>query len=205
MFRKTFGRVLTLALCVCLFLCAFVPTASGASPAPSAPSPVQIQFTEEERAYIQSCGTLRVGYVQDRIPVSFTGKDGELDGISRYIFDRLAQLSGLTLEYVPLPAGSITYDYLMEQKLDLVTSVEYNKENLNARGILISEPYLSSRKVVVARRNLAFDPNANLSVAVSTGSQTLKKVLNGIYPNFRLEDYDSSPTASTPCWPIRRT
>ena len=191
MFQKHFGRALTLALSLVLLLSVFLPTAGAASPAPSAPPPVSIQLTEEEQAYIDSCGTLRVGYVQDRIPVSFTGDNGELAGISRYIFDRLARISGLTLEYVPLPAGSITYDYLMEQKLDLVTSVEYNEENLNARGILISQPYLSSRKVVVVRQDMTFDPSANLSVAVSTGSQTLKKVLNRIYPNFQLVDYDS--------------
>ena len=150
-----------------------------------------IDFTPEERDFIASHDSLRIGYVQDRVPVSFSGEDGELAGISRYIFDHVSELCGIEFEYVPLPAGDVTYDYLLSADLDLVSSVEYNKENQNARGILISNPYLSSRKVVVARDGLDFRYDANLKIAISTGSQTLRKVLGASYPNFELVDYPS--------------
>ena len=148
-------------------------------------------LTEEEQAYIASAPALRVGYVQDRIPVSFRGENGELAGISRFIFDRLAQISGLTFEYVPLPGGAVTYDYLMSEHIDLVTSVEYNKENQGARGIMMSDPYLSSRKVIVARRDFTYSRDDPHSVALSSGSQTIKKVLNETYPNYTVVDYDT--------------
>ncbi len=150
-----------------------------------------LRLTREEQDYLANHSSVRVGYVQDRIPVSYTGEDGSLAGISRYVFDRLGALTGLSFQYVSLPSGSVTYDYLLEERLDLVTSVEYNPENLNARGILLSQPYLSSRKVVVAREGLDFRPDAALTVAVSTGSQTLKKVLNRMFPHFTLIDCDS--------------
>ena len=79
--------------------------------------------------------------MQDRIPVSFTNKNGEFAGISRMIFDRVSELSGLRFEYIPLPEGDVTFEYLMEQNLDLVSSVEFNEENKHARGILLSDPY----------------------------------------------------------------
>ncbi len=140
----------------------------------------------------QSLGVLKVGYVTDRNPVSYRDEEtGELGGISREIFDRIQELSGLQFEYVELPSGSVTYSYLWEQGFDLVTSVEYNKANLNAKGILMSEPYIRGKKVIVGRSDLLFDRNANLTVAVSTGSQTLKKVLQAQYPNFQLKDYDT--------------
>ncbi len=129
--------------------------------------------------------------MSDRRPVSFRGGDGQLAGISRYIFDRIAEISGLRFEYIEIPSGNITYDYLVGEGFDLVTSVEYNQENREARGILISNPYLSSRKVIVAKEGLNFKPNAPYTVAVSTGSQTLRKVINGQYPNFKLVDYPS--------------
>lgn len=151
----------------------------------------ELLLSEEEQAYVDQAGTLRIGYVQDRIPVSFMNDQGELDGISRAIFDRVSELTGLSFEYIPLPTGDVTYDFLLGEKLDLVTSVEYNEENRHANGILISEPYLSSRKVVVAREGLDFSYSANLSVAISTGSQTIRKVLSAAYPNFTLVDYDS--------------
>ena len=150
-----------------------------------------ITLTEEERDYIAAHPVLKVGYVQDRIPISFADENGECAGISRYIFDRVRELCGIDFEYVPLPTGDVTYDYLLSEGFDLVTSVEYNKENKKARGILISEPYLSSRKVIVARQDMEFSYDEDWSVAVSTGSQTLKKVLAATFPNFALKDYAS--------------
>ena len=133
----------------------------------------------------------KVGYVQDRKPVSYMNEDGELGGITRYILDRISELSGVEFEYVALPNGAVTYDYLLGEGFDLVTSVEYNEENKKARGILISDPYLSGQKVIVAREGVEFSFNADLKVAVSTGSQTLKKVLARLFPNFEQVDYDS--------------
>lgn len=185
MIRKPAIRWLSMALAAVVFLCAAAPCAAYAD------GERTLSLTEEERAYIDSCGTLKVGYVQDRIPVSFMGEDGELAGISRYIFDRLQRLTGLAFEYAALPTGDVTYDYLQNEGFDLVTSVEYNQENKNARGILISDPYLSSRKVVVVRDDLDFSYTADLKVAISTGSQTIRKVLGAAYPNFELVDYSS--------------
>ncbi len=184
--RKTAIRRLALILAVGALLCAAAPCGAWAAGGERA-----LSLTAEEQAYVDGCGTLKVGYVQDRVPVSFMGEDGDLAGISRYIFDRLQQLSGLSFEYVALPAGDVTYDYLQSEGFDLVTSVEYNQENKKARGILISEPYLTSRKVVVARTDLEFSYTANLKVAISTGSQTIRKVLGEAYPNFALVDYAS--------------
>ncbi len=162
----------------------------GAAPAALAVEN-DLGLTDEEQAFIDSAGTLRVGFVQDRTPVSFTGEDGSLAGISRYIFDHIQRITGLTFEYVPLPAGSVTYEYLMDQQLDLVTSVEFNKENQGARGIMMSDPYLSSRKVIVARKDLTYSYDAALTVAISSGSQTIRKALAATYPNFTPVDYDS--------------
>ncbi len=149
-------------------------------------------FTQEERDFIASLGTLKVGYVQDRVPVSYRdGKTGELGGISREIFDRIGEISGLQFDYVELPYGSVTYDYLWEQGFDLITGVEYNEENLHARGILMSQPYLKSKKVVVGRSDLSFRRDAELSVAVALGSQTFKRVIQNRYPNFVCLDYET--------------
>ena len=148
-------------------------------------------FTAEEQEYISEHPTLKVGFVADRIPISFSDNNGDSAGVSRYIFDRVSEISGIKFDLVKLPAGDVTYDYLLGEGLDLVTSVEFNEENKKARGILISKPYLSSRKVVVARNGLEFKAGVNYSVAVSTGSQTLKKVLANMFPNFQLKDYAS--------------
>ncbi len=152
-----------------------------------------LSLTQEEKNYIESHKSVKVGYVRDRIPVSFLNDNGEADGISRHIFDRVSELSGLNFEYVALPMGDVTYDYLLGHNFDLITSVEYNEQNKKAKGILISEPYLSNRKVVVAKHGFEFNYNSKFSVAVCIGSQTLKKVLAERFPNFELKDYNTIP------------
>lgn len=178
---RTASALLIAALLICLAAVQIFAANSMAA----------VSLTPEEEAHVAFHPTLKIGYVQDRIPVSFTDENGEFAGISRYIFDRVSQLSGIDFEYVPLPDGDITYDYLLSGGFDLVSSVEYNKENQTARGILISDPYLSSRKVVVARQGLDFRFDANLSIAISSGSQTIRKVLGQSYPNFEIVDYPS--------------
>ena len=192
MMGKRGVRLLALLSALLLLSAAATAAAAEAPETAEAPNgPEELSLTEQERAFADSCGPLRVGFVQDRVPVSFSDENGAFAGISRYILDRVERLSGLTFEYVPLPAGAITYDYLLEQELDLVTSVEYNEENKRANGILISTPYLSSRKVVVAHSGLNFDYQAASKAALSSGSQTIRKVLGRIFPNFELVDYES--------------
>lgn len=148
------------------------------------------EFTPEEQEYIAAHKSLKVGFVPDRIPVSFSD-NGELSGISRYILDRIGGICGINFEYKQLPTKDVTYDYLTGEGFDLVTSVEFNEENKHARGILISSPYLSSRKVVVAHDGFEFRSDGEFTVAVATGSQTLKTVLSKSFPNFKIQDYDS--------------
>lgn len=148
-------------------------------------------FTRDEIEYINDGKKLRVAYVADRKPLSFTDEEGNLDGISREIFDRIAELSGLTFEYVELPEGSITYDYLREQEIDLITGVEYNSTNMNSNGIFLSRPYISSRKVMVSRPEFVYTQGENYKLGVIAGSQTFYKVLNSMYPNFEVVNYNT--------------
>ncbi len=187
--KHTWIRFLSAGLLVLAILCGIPVSAEDAEPA--ATGSRTPDYTAEEQQFIREHPAVKVGFVQDRIPVSFADKNGEAAGISRYIFDRVSELSGLTFNYEALPTGDVTYDYLVDNGFDLVTSVEYNEENKKARGILISEPYLSSRKVIVAKDDLDFRYDGEWTVAISTGSQTLKKVLAASFPNFKLKDYDS--------------
>ncbi|MBQ8627474.1 MAG: transporter substrate-binding domain-containing protein [Agathobacter sp.] len=149
-------------------------------------------YSRDEVEYIENCRTLRVAYVADRKPLSFTNEEGELDGISREIFDTIAEISGLRFEYVALPEGDITYRFLLEQHIDLITGVEYNSTNMNAGGMLLSSPYLSSRKMIVSLKGFDYNTEANYKIAVPIGSQTVHKVLNTLYPNLEIVDYPNN-------------
>ena len=149
-------------------------------------------FSREEMEYVASRDTLRVAYVADRKPLSFTNAKGEMDGISREIFDVIAEISGLNFEYVALPEGDITYAFLQEQEIDIVTGVEYNSTNMNAGGMLLSTPYLSSRKVMVSMKGFDYNPEQSYKIAVPEGSQTVHKVLGILYPNLEVVNYNNN-------------
>lgn len=148
-------------------------------------------FSGEEEEYIASLGKIKVSYAPGRLPVSFTNEEtGELDGITRDILDRIQEVSGLEFEYVELPYGPVTYDYLRDHDITLVSGAEYNSANMNIDGVWISNPYLSTKKVIVSRDDMLFDRNAKLKIAIATGSQTIKSVITAKYPNFEIVDYN---------------
>ena len=149
-------------------------------------------YTKEELEYVKQAKTLKVAYIPDRKPLSFTDPNGELEGISRAIFDKVAEISGLKFEYVELPKGEITHEYLMEQGFDLLTGVEYNSANMNSNLIFLSRPYLSARKVMVGREDFKYDATKDYSLGIATGSITIKDVVNEKYPNLSIVDYPST-------------
>jgi diguanylate cyclase (GGDEF)-like protein/PAS domain S-box-containing protein len=150
-----------------------------------------LYFTRDEQEFIDSLQPIKVAYISENIPISFQNADGELDGISREVFDKIQEVSGLRFEYEVLPEGDITYDYLRERGFDLITGVRYNKSNLYSRGILISNPYLSSKMVIVGKMDEEFDTDRNYKVAVVSGSQTLNNEIVSNYPNFTVVPCDS--------------
>ena len=97
MIRRLFCRMPALVVIFILLFYAAVPKVQAES------AKNVLSLTAEEKNYISSHKSLKIGYVQDRIPVSFSDNNGELAGISRYIFDHVSELCGLKFEYVPLP------------------------------------------------------------------------------------------------------
>ncbi len=147
-------------------------------------------YSKEEKEFIDSCPTIRLAYIQGRIPLSFRDDNG-LSGISRSIFDRVSELTGLQFEYVPISYGKIDSTYFKNNKIDLISGVEYNSANLNVDSLHLSAPYISSRKVFVGRNDIQFSENEPFKVAVATGSATMPQVLSQKYPNFKIITYNT--------------
>lgn len=148
-----------------------------------------VAFTKEELNYIESAPVFRVGYISDWQPVSYMDpKTGEAKGITRDIVDRIAQITGLKFEFVPLPTGSINYKYLQENHIDLVSGIEHNSVNLSVSEINLSNPYLNTQKIFVGK-DPKIDLKGNIKIALSTGSQTLKEVISARYPEAEIVLY----------------
>lgn len=152
-----------------------------------------VPYTKAELAYIASAPVFVIGCRSDIRPISFVNEEtGEIDGITRDILDEVSRMSGLEFRYTALPGGNISYDYLQKNKIQLISSVEYNEKNVHAPGIRLTTPYLKSKKVFVCDRDTHFDSGDSLRIAVSTGSQTLIPAIRQAYPTFDVINYDSA-------------
>lgn len=151
-----------------------------------------VPFTKDELNYIESAPVFNVACRTNIKPISYEDeKTGEMRGITRDILDEISSISGLRFAYVPIPEGNVTYDFFRENDISLISSVEYNKENINAPGISLTNPYLDSKKVFVCKQDFYFEPDGELRLAVATGSQTLAQAIGDHYPSFSVLVYDS--------------
>lgn len=151
-----------------------------------------VPFTKAELDYIEDAPEFTVGCRINIMPIS--GEDentGEMIGITPEILDEVSKISGLKFKYVPLPEGSISYDYLRDNHISLISGVEFNEENKKAKGIKLTNPYFDSNKVFVCLKEEEFFSNTYKKIAVATGSQTLSKVVKERYPNFEVVIYNS--------------
>ncbi len=151
----------------------------------------EVDSSQEETDNFET-ETLKVAYIPKMKPLSFKNTEtGQFDGIAREIFDKVSEVSGLKFEYVELPEGDISYEYLLENDIDLITGVEYNSTNVKVSGMHMSTVYLDSRKVLISKSETIFDKDKKFTVGVVTGSQTMKKAFKNDYPNAEIIDYDS--------------
>lgn len=155
-----------------------------------------IELTAEEQAYCEQAGEITIGCPVDNCPILFRNeKTGELDGISIEVMNMISEETGLEFRYEALPPGNITYEYLKESGVDMVAGVEYNETNMNSVGIVMTEPYIHTKKVFVCKKGVVFQPDGEMVIAIASGSQTVERVIKEQYPDFQVIFCDSTEEA----------
>jgi len=155
-----------------------------------------IELTEEEQAYCERTDEIIIGCPVDNCPILFENKKtGQLDGVSIEVMNMIAEETGLNFKYQALPSGNITYENLQRLGVDMVAGVEYNTINTSSTGIVMTEPYIHTRKVFVCKKGVVFQPDSKMIIAVPSGSQTVEKVIQEQYPKFQIMFYDSTEDA----------
>lgn len=155
-----------------------------------------IELTTEEKEYCNQINEITIGCTIDNCPILFKNeKTGQLDGISIDIMNMISEKTGLTFRYQALPSGNITYEDLQKLGVDMVSGVEYNAVNKHSTGITMTEPYMHAEKVFVCKKGVVFQPDSKMVIAIASGSQTIKKVIQEQYPQFQVTFYDSTEDA----------
>lgn len=146
-------------------------------------------ITSAETDYIKALPVISIGYEQEHKPLSYTDENGEFCGITRSVLDRISEITGIRFNYLALPSSDVTWAYLRENNICVLSNVEYNDANLAVKAMSLSEPYLLSEKVLVAKSDMSFSPENALSIGVPTGSGTLAAVIRESYPNLSVTEY----------------
>lgn len=153
----------------------------------------EIQYqTREEHEYIENSGTIKVAYNPECRPISFTNKDGKFEGISKAIFEKISEISGLTFEYIELSEEQFTSEYLQTQGIQLITGVEYNTAKIYKDGLLLSRPYLSAEKLIVSRSDFQYKENKSYTIALRRGTESFQNILKNSYPECKIIEYETS-------------
>ncbi len=155
---------------------------------------VEIEWNEEELAYIAQNRELRLANFISRAPVSYE-EGGELHGISIDIMKWIEVNTGLHFIYLELPAGVNPVDYLMQGNADVAVGVLSYGENRNNPNIMLTNSFFSSDVVLVAKKGAAIDMSKPLKVLVAKGYRMGYQYLTDTYPNYEVEYADSMEAA----------
>ncbi len=148
-------------------------------------------LTKMELDFLQKLPVLTIGCISNQEPLSFVDETGEVRGITRDILELISKKTGINFSYFPLPTGAINYDFLTENKISLVASVENNELNAHSPRLLLSNPYISTQKVVVARKGENVEINQAKKMGLVTGSKNFITQLQEKYPLFEMIFYEN--------------
>ena len=179
-----------------LFLCSILFLPADVSAAQADTENTSIKLSEEERAYRDRAGEITIGCPIENCPLLFQNKKtGQLEGITIDILNMISEVTGLTFRYRALPSGNVTYKDLQQLQVDMVAGVEFNEVNEHSLGIALTDTYLHTAKVFVCKKGTEFHPDSMMTIAVSSGSQTLEKIIRQQYPLFQVLFCDSTEDA----------
>lgn len=111
------------------------------------PNPVPLQGEQSRLGRIRERGVLRVGYMPDRLPFSYTNIAGKLVGYDIDMAQRLAQELQVSLEFVPFTFASLIRD-LKADHFDIAMSGVYGTAEQSG-AIRLSDPYMFATMALV--------------------------------------------------------
>ncbi|MDF0506710.1 transporter substrate-binding domain-containing protein [Burkholderia cenocepacia] len=81
---------------------------------------VQLNLTDDDRAYLHALPTLRLGYGSQWSPVTSVGTDGRLQGLASDYIDYLSRTLGIRFERSPIDRWSAILDAFRRDDVDII-------------------------------------------------------------------------------------
>jgi two-component system sensor histidine kinase EvgS len=115
----------------------------------SAPTPHGRRLTDDDRRWLATLGTIRVGYETDRYPYSFMDKDGTLNGLASDYLSLIRSELGLRLEFVPARDLDELQRRVAAKEVDVVAAAM--PTDYDPSLMTFTHPYERFPEVIVAR------------------------------------------------------
>lgn len=162
------------ALCPVVDAIGFQPTLAHAEEADAttdktADEAEYLELTQADRDLVARTGTLVVGLLMDRTPMSYEGDNGEPVGVTRDVLDRISQDTGLTFSYVALDSYGSIEDQIRDLGIDIVAGIEPVSSSIGSVNLAPSSSYCSTRATVAFNAAYGYrDLDENMTFAVTS-------------------------------------
>lgn len=111
----------------------------------------QLFLNSKEREYIQEHPVLKVLVHDGFGPIQYYDGNGQVQGVAKDLLSSIAQKAGWALEYVYTDDYSEFGQALNEGRADVILSILYDYDTVQRKNVLLSNPYLETESVLVAR------------------------------------------------------
>lgn len=151
-----------------------------------------ILLTREEAEYIKANPVLHVSVFSDRRPASwYDESSGSFQGIAIELMDQLAEITGLTFEYVPAKDIKTAMDMLSYSDIDLSMPTVSDTYYSGAVPIKVSKPLYSLSVAMAVKDSRKSLDQPGFTVAVAKSNDGVKDMLSANFGNIGFKRYDS--------------
>lgn len=112
--------------------------------------------TEEDRAYIQSIGTVRVGIFAGQPPYQYkNAKTGEIKGISVDMLKKISDHTGMKFDLVEAGSMKDLYQMARDGEVDMVACMPYDYRTAGEQRLSMTRPYVSSQYTLLMHESMS--------------------------------------------------
>lgn len=185
--RKRAGRGLTLAAAMLLLMSGSVQAAEW--------EPVTIDFTEEEKEFIENSGEVTVAFIPDRAPLSDVDQKGEITGITVDILNVIEKRSGIHFRYEMMPSGMRVVEYIEQHPEQLVAGVLSDSREFVDEKYLLTDDIYSDDVALVCKAGIDYEIDAkdgSYQLAIPKNYATFEHYVKEQFPQFEVVMVDST-------------
>lgn len=150
-----------------------------------------IYLNAKEKEHVKKHTNIKVLVHDGFGPLEYTDKEGNINGVANDVLTYIAKKVGWELTYVYAKTYDEYEKIIMSNGVDLVLSVDYDYDEALKKEMLLSNPYLETEKVIVAREGINIGELADKKEAIYKGKRTdeqdnndyfdsLEEVLNAV-------------------------